>query len=240
MNCIFCGNRNHDKDDEHIIPASFGGKNSPKLANGMVCKRCNNYFSHEFENTAIHDFPINIFSIFWGITNRHGKQRKIETNIGTISYGGKIGYINMHTTEPMVITSDGTVELEYNPNPFDPVSVCRLFCKIAYEYLWLMYPNIAGNSIYNSIRDLVRFPKIGANWSFAIHGKEIFLQNIARREMLRPFELELIGNSELLTIFTIKIMDMTILIPLIKEKVDIAKNETIENCVYNICIQRKG
>lgn len=53
MRCIFC---KHDSTDsrsiEHIIPESIGNEHH-FLPKGIVCDKCNNYFSRSFENAVI-------------------------------------------------------------------------------------------------------------------------------------------------------------------------------------------
>lgn len=49
MRCIFCKkNSSNSKSEEHIVPESLGNK-SHVLPPGVVCDRCNNYFSIKVE-----------------------------------------------------------------------------------------------------------------------------------------------------------------------------------------------
>lgn len=49
MKCIFCGeDSSYSKSVEHIIPESFGNKTAI-LPKGIVCDKCNNYFSRKVE-----------------------------------------------------------------------------------------------------------------------------------------------------------------------------------------------
>jgi hypothetical protein len=49
MKCVFCKCDSEDsKSVEHVIPESLGSK-TIVLPRGLVCDKCNNYFSHKVE-----------------------------------------------------------------------------------------------------------------------------------------------------------------------------------------------
>ena len=51
MRCIFCKqDSSNSKNVEHIIPESLGSTKHI-LGKGIVCDKCNNYFSREVEKT---------------------------------------------------------------------------------------------------------------------------------------------------------------------------------------------
>lgn len=51
--CIFCGNdSSNSKSVEHIVPESLGN-DKWILERGIVCDKCNNYFSREIENIVL-------------------------------------------------------------------------------------------------------------------------------------------------------------------------------------------
>ena len=239
MKCIFCGIENSDIDSEHIIPASFAGENSPQLELGSVCKKCNNYFSHSFENYALNDFPFNVIALLWGIKNRKGKLKKVHTEYGDLEFGEQIGKVGIYT-EIDLIKELPNINMTLNPNPKNAEYVCRLVCKIAYEYLYYHFSELTIDKNYKDIRKLIRFPNIGMTWSFSISGHDNFINNILNKHSLKPFDLSLIGDKTTPLAFSLSIMDLIISVPLTRERINCKEIYEKNYANYFIIINRKN
>jgi hypothetical protein len=211
--CIFCGLENVQTKSEHIIPASFAGEDSYILDKGYVCDKCNNYFSHAFENEALNDFPFNFISLFYSVPNRSGKSRKIATHIGIIESTNILGRISLIPNENY---SSNSSKLYLLSDPLKPLAVCRLLAKIGFEYLCYHHPELIWDIDYNDIRDFIRKPKIGCKWSFSISDHDIVKYNINNNIVPTPIETILVGDDKKPTLFGIKIYSLQILIPLVK------------------------
>ncbi|MDD4220733.1 MAG: HNH endonuclease [Sphaerochaetaceae bacterium] len=73
MRCIFCKqDSSNSKSVEHIIPESLGGKKHI-LCKGIVCDKCNNYFSREVEKPFLEDGTIRLLRFNEGIESKKGK-----------------------------------------------------------------------------------------------------------------------------------------------------------------------
>lgn len=73
MRCIFCGVDSSDsKSVEHIIPESFGNSTAI-LRKGIVCDKCNNYFSRKVEGPFLNTDTILRVRQELGLPNKRGK-----------------------------------------------------------------------------------------------------------------------------------------------------------------------
>jgi len=73
MRCIFCrGDSAASKSREHIIPESLGNS-SLVLPKGVVCDKCNNYFSREVEKPFLESDAIRAMRFHQGLKSKKGR-----------------------------------------------------------------------------------------------------------------------------------------------------------------------
>jgi len=81
VRCIFCKSQTSTSEPlEHIIPESLGNKDHI-LKRGVVCGRCNNYFSHKVEKLFLELFPIKALRFYEAIPS---KKKRIPSLTGII------------------------------------------------------------------------------------------------------------------------------------------------------------
>lgn len=74
MRCIFCGTDSSDsKSVEHIIPESFGNSTAI-LRKGIVCDKCNNYFSRKIESPFLNSEAVSMLRQELELQNKRGKR----------------------------------------------------------------------------------------------------------------------------------------------------------------------
>ena len=84
MRCLFCKlDSDSSRSVEHIIPESLGGL-SHTLPRGVVCDRCNNYFSREVEKPFLESAAIKLLRFRQEIPSKKGR---VPTAQGIISPG---------------------------------------------------------------------------------------------------------------------------------------------------------
>jgi hypothetical protein len=72
MRCLFCkGDSTGSHSEEHIIPESLGNTTSV-LPPGVVCDRCNNYFSREVEKPFLESAAIVFLRFRQGVPSKRG------------------------------------------------------------------------------------------------------------------------------------------------------------------------
>lgn len=82
MRCIFCHqNSHHSKSVEHIIPESFGNKRHVVPA-GIVCDKCNNYFSRKVEGPLLSHRSFRNLRAWYQVPTKKGKMPKLNGVIG--------------------------------------------------------------------------------------------------------------------------------------------------------------
>lgn len=73
MKCIFClQDSSNSKSVEHVIPESLGNS-LHHLPPGIVCDKCNNYFSHSVEKPFLNLEEIRFFRTFLQVYSKKGK-----------------------------------------------------------------------------------------------------------------------------------------------------------------------
>ena len=73
MRCLFCKQNSSDsKSVEHIIPESLGNTASI-LPKGIVCDKCNNYFSRKIEQPFLESIDIKTLRFRQAIPNKRGR-----------------------------------------------------------------------------------------------------------------------------------------------------------------------
>lgn len=73
MRCVFCGeDSSNSKSVEHIIPESFGNSTAI-LRKGIVCDKCNNYFSRKIEGPFLNNEAVLMVRQELELPNKRGK-----------------------------------------------------------------------------------------------------------------------------------------------------------------------
>ena len=180
--CLFCKNPSHgSKSVEHVIPESIGSKKIV-LPNGIVCDKCNNYFSIKVEAPVLAHPSFRNIRAWYQVPNKKGKYPSlkgliagtdIEINISLT----KEGKLNLKAEK---ITNDPLVkkiqEGKYNDHPpllfiidIDPpqFEMSRFLAKMALEAYAFRFLS-AGCAIDMLINephfDLIRdFARLGNN-----------------------------------------------------------------------------
>lgn len=81
MRCIFCKqDSSNSKSVEHIIPESLGGTKHI-LDKGIICDKCNNYFSREVEKPFLEAFPTKLLRSEQFIPSKKGNIPPVDAII---------------------------------------------------------------------------------------------------------------------------------------------------------------
>ncbi len=195
MKCIFCKqDSSESKSVEHIIPESMGNK-SHVLPKGIVCDKCNNYFSLKIEKKVLeHDF-------FKSVRHRNGiesKKRKIpkgkviipatnkQATIERKLQNDKVSNVVTLDTESFELIKNGDVKeiilaFDIIP-PENNQNVSRLLAKIAFEMFaskavdnkeYIDY--LINESQFDPIRNYVRNNAKNENWNYSV--RKIYAEN---------------------------------------------------------------
>lgn len=145
MKCIFCGNDTSDsKSVEHIIPQSFG--NSTLILNrGIVCDKCNNYFSVEIERPFLEKESSKRIRKELEIKSKKGKVPQIEEfpkEIYKVRQISPTEYLYIDIDKDATEEKIGNIVAEYAKYNKDIDQeilkkdriTCRLLAKMAVEY----------------------------------------------------------------------------------------------------------
>jgi hypothetical protein len=148
--CLFClSSTLNSRSEEHIIPLAFGSKKKV-LPPGIVCDKCNNYFSIKIEKPLLEHPSMRNIRAFYQVANRNGKMPSLLGSIaGTdLKIGLKLGKDGQIMVQPEKESErKGVEEHFHNPttngsfspllfsiemNP-PPQLMSRLLAKMAIE-----------------------------------------------------------------------------------------------------------
>lgn len=54
-NCLWCNKEVTESDESHVLPECFGNDGAQIIPEGVICKKCNNYFGSKIEPSLIDD-----------------------------------------------------------------------------------------------------------------------------------------------------------------------------------------
>lgn len=147
MKCIFCkNNSDNTKSFEHIIPESLGNK-SHVLQKGIVCDKCNNYFSTKIEKQVLE------LSYFKSLRHRNEiltKKNRLPTenafvkhpldgHIEIIKRNGNVLEVNVEKKELFELINNRNINKLYIPILTEPeknnIYISRFLGKVALEAL---------------------------------------------------------------------------------------------------------
>jgi len=185
MNCIFCKKISADsKSVEHIIPESLGNKKHV-LDKGIVCDKCNSYFSVKIEKHVL-DLPY-----FRSVRKRNeipSKKNKVPSEIGFLGdlVNGKVEVFGVKQNSLQIVVenkelfekilkgefTDLKIPIHKFP-PKDNILLSRFLGKVALEALAQKVKNVdnwnedfISNEGLDRMRNYVRYGK-GKFWSYS-------------------------------------------------------------------------
>lgn len=193
MKCIFCkSDASNSKSIEHIVPESLGNI-EVTLDKGIVCDKCNNYFSRKVER------PVLELEYFINLRSRHAiesKKGKVARGIAFIPKAKnpvKISFSRSRThkvyvdIETMKLIMKGEVNSLMVPIdekfPRQNIFVSRFLAKIALEILALMLignnrkhqNEFADGDWLEPVRNYARYNPKNENWPYSV--RKIYAEN---------------------------------------------------------------
>jgi hypothetical protein len=201
--CIFCRSPSGDaKGVEHTVPESLGNVRHV-LPLGVVCDRCNNYFSRKVEAPVLSHQSFRNLRAWIGIPNKAGKRPSfaaiqlssgIEVSVRilddgelhvTAERGAELNRMLTHASEDEATGLHGFgLNMEFNP-PQKEMS--RLLAKIALERAYNDFinaspsvPHFIFDPYFDNIRRWARLGNNFAHWPFhqrTIYPQETFMRH---------------------------------------------------------------
>jgi len=192
MQCIFCKSYSENsKSVEHIIPETLGSK-IIVLPKGLVCDKCNNYFSLKVEKPILNHESIKNIRAWYQIPNKKGKMPTVSGVIAGEDIGiqmklDKKGKLEINPEkENQRDLLDKQLRNIYEGKDFSPLifkldinppqkEMSRFLAKMALEFLTYRFLSnksmvdfIINSSHYNTIRNYARIGETPKNWPYSI------------------------------------------------------------------------
>ena len=189
MQCIFCkADSGQSKSVEHIIPESLGNIEHT-LPPGVVCDKCNNYFSREVEKPLLESHYF-LYARFENLIP--SKRGRIPAIKGWIPQLGSLVEVEMGKGCPRLyldkkdtsrflnrIAKGGTLLIPH-PTETDTLLLSRFLGKVAIEVLahrvldvpQALQIDVVDNKALDPLRDYVRYGNISILWTF--HHRPIY------------------------------------------------------------------
>ena len=158
MRCIFCKNDSAgSRSREHIIPESLGNTKAV-LPAGVVCDRCNNYFSREVERPFLESSALNQLRFHQAIPSKRGRippspalwASEIPVTVCRYLDGPLVGSVFVDDPKdlPHILSSKESLLLFPGPGgPPNDFVVSRFLAKVAIEALadrFMRFPEPGG------------------------------------------------------------------------------------------------
>lgn len=175
MECIFCRqDSSASRSVEHIVPESFGNK-SAVLPKGIVCDKCNNYFSRKVEQPFLESEIVRVLRQELEITNKNGKlitdyqyPRVGREYVKKISKDIYLIYTNDVKTEQEITNDVAEYQRYLASTDFvllkKDIHVSRLLAKMAVEFFvhkcgssQEICEYVSTDEIFDSIRNYARY-----------------------------------------------------------------------------------
>lgn len=145
MRCLFCKQDSSDsKSVEHVIPESLGNK-TYILPKGVVCDKCNNYFSRKIEDPFLNSTEIRALRFYEGIPN---KKRNVPPVDGILSGKIPVKIYNPFPDEPMFTHEKGS---------FIPIEVKEADIPKIPSSGWVFTPAFTNDMIPHNTTVISRF-----------------------------------------------------------------------------------
>lgn len=187
MMCIFCKeDSSNSKSIEHVIPESLGNT-TLVLPKGVVCDKCNNYFSRKIERPFFELQDIKNLRFHEGIPNKRGNVPSVDimidgtrVNVKRFSSGVTFPAFNEKLKFNKEVSPGCFIppKFEFSNKLKDSVVVSRFIAKIAYESFalklidedgWLDY--LINEKSLDAIRNYVR---LGSNQIWPYNVRKIY------------------------------------------------------------------
>jgi hypothetical protein len=235
MNCIFCKSSSSGSVSiEHIIPESLGNTRHV-LPRGIVCDKCNNYFSRKLEKPLLDTeyFTHKRFRNF--LPNKMGRIPAIGNVSGpegiVLELGRELsGMTHVYPVDDKdsiqflrhVLTHKKGYFIIPNPSPVNKYLVSRFLSKIALEVVAHKVMNQPGwekdvvfRPELDELRYFARYGDINKVWPFferrLYEENHTFLtENGERHQILHEFDTLYTRNNELFVIMAILGVEYTI------------------------------
>lgn len=190
MHCIFCKRSTESsKSKEHILPESLGNYNTV-LQRGIVCDKCNNYFSIKIERPLLESPYFKFLRFSHRLPNKRGAipystlfssagvnvdmQIEQDDNLSICATKETCeGILIKH-----ILNNSSLTLYQPIPNGPDPLLLSRLLAKMGLEYLALRISHIPGwedDVIYHiALDDIRNHARLGGPsvWSFT--GRDLY------------------------------------------------------------------
>ena len=170
--CLFCApERNSFTSKEHVFPESLGN-DTVILPPGVVCDKCNNYFSSKLENQFIHRYPMLLGRFLSPKTTKKRNWPKTPLPRGGFIHGFRLPYDPVPTVQIQVNGTNpdeiGRLQEQYRSNgpeytfPSIPLpeenlqESSRVLAKIALELMYLHSPEFAFHPACDHVRNFAR------------------------------------------------------------------------------------
>jgi hypothetical protein len=231
LRCIFCKcDSTNSKCVEHIIPESLGntGDTTLILHQGIVCDKCNNYFSREVEKPFLEHGGIQSLRFEERVLSKKGHIPEVQ---GILANKNELSAVSVgkFPNPPFsiyVVTADEKINVgekgkiyipKFNVNSLLPrgVVLSRFLGKIALEYMALIlskYPDgveyLVEHRQIDTIREHVRLGKI-KNWPCSVRqiypqGLTIYNELIGKREQIvNEVDILITKNNEFFLVLAI-------------------------------------
>lgn len=187
MECIFCkGDSTHSKSIEHIIPESLGNTEHI-LIPGIVCDKCNNYFSRKLEQKVL-NLPLFISDRHHlSVPSKRGRIPEIKVvnfsgadiyNLGKDKYGSKYIGLPHEKSLPsklsLVTLAPSSFQISTEGYVSNDIILSRFIAKMALESLYYLTQDIdfIFDDQLDDIRNYARFG--GARKSWPIYMRRIY------------------------------------------------------------------
>lgn len=190
MRCIFCRmDSAASLSREHIIPESLGNT-SLVLPKGVVCDKCNNYFSREVERPFLESPAIRALRFDQGLESKKGRVPSITGLImpdipAVVTRFPRRDFTSVavppETIEILERSREGTLILPLGGPPPDAQVVSRFMAKVALEAMAKRVIGIEGGQEYicderqlDPLREHARYNRL-SHWP--VHARTIYDAN---------------------------------------------------------------
>lgn len=188
MLCIFCAcDSTYSRSVEHIMPESIGSKKR-LLPRGVVCDKCNNYFSRKVEQPILNHPWMRNIRAWEQIPNKKGRYQSLVghiagTNVSVNMRRAPNGNIQLDTecggdraTLKRIIAENFSQPLIYTieDDELPKREMSRFLCKMAFEAIAEVFfrapqgtSPLSSEPYFNNIRKYVRYGDNFKEWPFS-------------------------------------------------------------------------
>jgi hypothetical protein len=210
MRCIFCRmDSTASRSREHVIPESLGNK-SIVLPKGVVCDKCNNYFSREVERPFLESPAIRTLRFNQGLESKKGRVPSIPGLVmpdipAVVTRFPRHDFtsvaVSPEALEVLARSEKGTLIMPLGGRAPDGQVVSRFMAKVAMEAMAARVIRLEGGQEYicdesqfDTLREHARYGRL-SNWP--VHTRTIYHANARTSISGGPWE-QVIHESDFL------------------------------------------